>query len=128
MGLTISDVRKQLESKFKASSELFPDFSEIKQVEVVPSGVLVLDIITGVGGYPRGRVTEIWGGFSSGKTSLACMAIAAGQAKARKESKEFVALYLDYEHAFDASYARRLGVELGATLFFTTVHRTFDLV
>lgn len=64
---SISDLRKKLEKKFKDSTELFPDFGVIKKINTVPSGSAIVDAVTCVGGFPRGRVTEIFGGYSSGK-------------------------------------------------------------
>jgi recombination protein RecA len=73
-------------------------------VEVIPSGSLALDLALGVGGYPRGRIVEIYGPESSGKTTLALHAIAEVQRKGG------TAAFIDAEHAFDPAYARGLGV------------------
>ncbi|MDQ6992231.1 MAG: recombinase RecA [Mariprofundus sp.] len=75
-------------------------------VEVVPSGSLALDVALGVGGYPRGRVVEIYGPESSGKTTMALHAIAEAQKMGGK------AAFVDAEHALDPSYAERLGVDV----------------
>jgi recombination protein RecA len=75
-------------------------------VPVIPSGSIGLDLAFGVGGYPRGRVIEIFGPESSGKTTLTLHAIAQVQAQGG------VAAFIDAEHALDATYARRLGVRL----------------
>lgn len=74
--------------------------------DVVPSGSLALDRALGIGGYPRGRITEVFGPESSGKTTLTLHAIAEVQARGG------TAAFIDAEHAFDASYARALGVDL----------------
>ncbi|HEU4406132.1 MAG TPA: recombinase RecA [Polyangiaceae bacterium] len=74
-------------------------------VEVIPSGSLALDLALGVGGYPRGRIVEIYGPESSGKTTLALHAIAEVQRKGG------TAAFIDAEHAFDRAYARGLGVQ-----------------
>lgn len=74
-------------------------------IEVIPTGSLALDIAVGVGGYPRGRVIEIYGPESSGKTTLALHAIA----EAQKEGG--VAAFIDAEHAMDPIYAHHLGVD-----------------
>ncbi len=80
--------------------------SPVVEVEVIPSGSLGLDIALGVGGYPRGRVVEIYGPESSGKTTLALHAIAEAQKKGG------IAAFVDAEHAFDRFYAQNLGVDV----------------
>jgi len=75
-------------------------------IQVIPTGSLSLDIATGVGGFPRGRVIEIFGPESSGKTTLALSAIAQAQMAGG------VAAFIDAEHALDISYAQRLGVKI----------------
>jgi recombination protein RecA len=72
----------------------------------IPTGSLTLDIATGIGGYPRGRVVEIYGPESSGKTTLALNAIAQAQAAGG------IAAFVDAEHALDPSYAEKVGVKL----------------
>ncbi len=79
-------------------------------VSAIPTGSLTLDIATGIGGFPRGRVIEIYGPESSGKTTLALSAIA----QAQKEGG--VAAFIDAEHALDVSYAGKLGVNTGELL------------
>ncbi|MBC7421640.1 MAG: recombinase RecA [Bdellovibrio sp.] len=74
------------------------------EVEVIPSGALSLDIALGIGGYPKGRIIEIFGPESSGKTTLALSAIAQAQKKGG------VVAFIDAEHALDVNYARKLGV------------------
>lgn len=73
-------------------------------ITVVPTGCITLDIATGIGGYPKGRVIEIYGPESSGKTTLALHAISQAQKTGG------ICAFIDAEHALDASYARRLGV------------------
>jgi len=80
--------------------------SVVEDVEVIPSGSLGLDIALGVGGYPRGRVVEIYGPESSGKTTLTLHAIAAAQKNGG------IAAFIDAEHAFDRFYAEKLGVDI----------------
>ena len=80
--------------------------SVIEQVEVISSGSLGLDVALGVGGYPRGRVVEIYGPESSGKTTLTLHAIAECQKAGG------IAAFIDAEHAFDRYYAKSLGVEI----------------
>ena len=77
-----------------------------EEVESIPTGSINLDLALGVGGYPRGRVIEIYGPESSGKTTLTIHAIAEIQKKGG------VAAFIDAEHAFDASYASALGVDI----------------
>ncbi|NDD47121.1 MAG: recombinase RecA, partial [Flavobacteriia bacterium] len=76
----------------------------VEEVEVIPSGSLGLDVALGIGGYPRGRVIEIYGPESSGKTTLTLHAIAEAQKAGG------IAAFIDAEHAFDRFYAEKLGV------------------
>ena len=78
----------------------------VEYVEAIPSGSITLDLALGVGGYPRGRIVEIYGPESSGKTTLAIHAIAEAQKKGG------IAAIIDAEHAFDRFYAEKLGVDL----------------
>ncbi len=78
---------------------------KIKKMDVIPTGAISLDIALGVGGIPKGRIIEIFGPESSGKTTLA-MSILAEAQKAGG-----VAAFIDAEHAFDAEYAKRLGIK-----------------
>ena len=78
----------------------------IEDVQVIPSGSLGLDLALGVGGYPRGRVIEIYGPESSGKTTLALHAMAEAQ------KMGVIAAFIDAEHAFDRFYAANLGVDI----------------
>ena len=80
--------------------------SIVQDVEVIPSGSLGLDIALGVGGYPRGRVIEIYGPESSGKTTLTLHAMAEAQKNGG------IAAFIDAEHAFDRFYAQKLGVDI----------------
>jgi len=77
----------------------------VEDVEVISSGSVTLDIALGVGGYPKGRVIEIYGPESSGKTTLAIHAIAEAQKNGG------IAAFIDAEHAFDQFYAKKLGVD-----------------
>lgn len=79
---------------------------EVVQIEVISSGSIALNVALGVGGYPRGRVIEIYGPESSGKTTLAIHAIAEAQKAGG------VAAFIDAEHAFDRFYAEKLGVNI----------------
>ena len=78
----------------------------VEDVEVIPSGSLGVDLALGVGGYPRGRIIEIFGPESSGKTTLTLHAIAECQKQGG------VAAFIDAEHAFDRFYAEKLGVDI----------------
>ncbi|HLV63151.1 recombinase RecA [Galbibacter sp.] len=80
--------------------------SVVEDVEVIPTGSIGLDIALGVGGYPRGRVIEIYGPESSGKTTLTLHAIAEAQKAGG------IAAFIDAEHAFDRFYAEKLGVDI----------------
>lgn len=80
--------------------------SAVEDIDVIPSGSLGLDVALGVGGYPRGRVVEIYGPESSGKTTLSLHAIAEAQKKGG------IAAFIDAEHAFDRVYAEKLGVDI----------------
>lgn len=78
----------------------------VEDIEVIPSGSISLDVALGVGGYPKGRIVEIYGPESSGKTTLAIHAIAEAQKQGG------IAAFIDAEHAFDRFYAEKLGVDV----------------
>src|SRR2546425_2226345 len=78
----------------------------LEEIAVIPTGALSLDVALGVGGLPRGRVTEIYGPESSGKTTLALHVIAEAQRLGG------IAAFIDAEHALDANYSRKLGVDV----------------
>jgi recombination protein RecA len=78
----------------------------VEDVEVIPTGSIGLDVALGIGGYPKGRIVEIYGPESSGKTTLAIHAIAEAQKKGG------IAAMIDAEHAFDRFYAAKLGVDI----------------
>ena len=80
--------------------------SPVEKVEVIPTGSITLDLALGVNGYPKGRVIEIYGPESSGKTTLAIHAIAEVQKQGG------IAAFIDAEHAFDQFYAKKLGVDV----------------
>lgn len=80
--------------------------SQVVEAEVISSGSVTLDAALGIGGYPRGRVVEIFGPESSGKTTLTIHAIAEAQKKGG------IAAFIDAEHAFDKAYAQKLGVNV----------------
>jgi recombination protein RecA len=97
----------QIEKNFGKGSIMRLGADEIAEgVQVIPTGSLTLDIATGIGGFPRGRVVEIFGPESSGKTTLALNAIAQAQKSGGS------AAFIDAEHALDISYAQKLGVKI----------------
>jgi recombination protein RecA len=107
LGAAVSAIEKQFG---KGSIMRLGEEGEAPKVAVIPSGSIGLDLALGVGGYPRGRVIEIFGPESSGKTTLALHAIAEVQRAGG------VAAFIDAEHALDVSYARKLGVNLADLL------------
>ncbi len=97
----------QLEKNFGKGTVMRLGTADIADgIQVIPTGSLTLDIATGIGGFPRGRVVEIFGPESSGKTTLALNAIAQAQKLGG------IAAFIDAEHALDINYASRLGVKL----------------
>jgi recombination protein RecA len=107
LGQAMAGIEKQFG---KGSIMRLGDGGEPAPVSVVPSGSIALDLALGVGGLPRGRVVEIYGPESSGKTTLALHAIAEVQKTGG------VAAFVDAEHALDVTYARKLGVNLADLL------------
>src|SRR4026209_2425772 len=103
LGLAISQIEKQLG---KGSIMRMGAESPRVRVAALPPGALHLDAATGIGGVPRGRITEIYGPESSGKTTL-CLHLVANV-----QRNGGVAAYVDAEHALDIDYARRLGVNI----------------
>lgn len=96
----------QIEKRYGKGSLMTLSSEGIKSVEAIPTGSLSLDIATGIGGIPKGRVIEIYGPESSGKTTLTLHIIAEAQKKGGK------AVFIDAEHAFDPKYAKAIGVNL----------------
>jgi len=101
---------KQIEKQFGKGSIMRLGEQTDRAVFTIPSGSLALDIALGVGGYPRGRVIEIYGPESSGKTTVALHAIAEVQARGGQ------AAFIDAEHALDPVYAQKLGVNIDELL------------
>ena len=95
-----------IEKNFGKGSIMKMGDEKIEDVEVIPSGSISLDAALGVGGYPKGRIIEIYGPESSGKTTLAIHAIAECQKQGG------IAAFIDAEHAFDRFYAQKLGVDV----------------
>jgi recombination protein RecA len=96
----------QIDKQFGKGSAMKFGAKPITDIEVIPSGSLALDIALGVGGYPRGRIVEIYGPESSGKTTLTLHAIAEAQ------KAGLSCAFVDAEHAFDPAYAKNLGINL----------------
>lgn len=96
----------QIDKQFGKGSVMTLGQKAVMDVEVIPSGSLALDAALGVGGYPRGRIVEIYGPESSGKTTLTLHAIAEAQKAGLN------CAFVDAEHAFDPSYAKNLGINL----------------
>ncbi len=105
--VALGNALAQIERQFgKGSIMKMGDFAERMQMEVIPTGSIALDLALGVGGVPRGRVVEIYGPESSGKTTLALHIIAEAQKLGG------TAAFVDVEHALDPTYANGLGVDL----------------
>ena len=96
----------KIEKDFGKGSIMKLGNENVEQVDVIPTGSIGLNAALGVGGYPRGRIIEIFGPESSGKTTLAIHAIAEAQKAGR------IAAFIDAEHAFDRFYAKKLGVDI----------------
>ena len=96
----------KIEKRFGKGSIMKMGEEVVEQVEVIPTGSIALNAALGVGGYPRGRIIEIYGPESSGKTTLAIHAIAEAQKAGG------IAAFIDAEHAFDRFYAAKLGVDV----------------
>ncbi|WP_455930766.1 recombinase RecA [Priestia aryabhattai] len=101
---------KQIEKQFGKGSIMKLGEQTEKRISTIPSGSLALDIALGVGGYPRGRVVEVYGPESSGKTTVALHAIAEVQQQGGQ------AAFIDAEHALDPVYAQKLGVNIDELL------------
>jgi recombination protein RecA len=101
----IKTAMSQIDRQFGKGSIMKLGGREIESVPVIRTGSLALDKALGVGGYPRGRVIEIYGPESSGKTTLALHAVAQAQKNGG------IAAFIDAEHALDVAYAKRLGVD-----------------
>lgn len=97
---------QQIDKQFGKGSAMKFSQRPVENIKSIPSGSLTLDEALGVGGYPRGRIIEIYGPESSGKTTLTLHAIAEAQ------KQDLTCAFIDAEHAFDPSYAKNLGVNL----------------
>lgn len=101
---------QQIEKQFGKGSVMKLGENTDRRISTIPSGSLALDIALGVGGYPRGRIIEVYGPESSGKTTVALHAIAEVQAQGG------TAAFIDAEHALDPVYAQKLGVDIDQLL------------
>ncbi|HSW50726.1 MAG TPA: ATPase domain-containing protein [Bryobacteraceae bacterium] len=102
----IDQALAQMEKQFGKGAVLRIGSRAIVPVDVIPSGSISLDAALGVGGFPRGRVVEVFGPESSGKTTVALQVIAEAQKQGG------AAVFIDAEHALDPVYARKLGVDV----------------
>jgi len=103
---SIAEAIRAIHKQFGSGSIMRLDGSEVQAVDVIPTGSIALDVALGCGGLPRGRIIEIYGPESSGKTTLSLHAIAEAQRAGG------VCAFIDAEHALDTEYARRLGIDL----------------
>lgn len=100
----LDDAIRQIERQFGKGSIMKLGADQVVNIDVIPTGSLALDLALGVGGFPKGRVIEIYGPESSGKTTLALHTIVQSQMRGG------TAAFIDAEHSLDPSYAKRLGV------------------
>ena len=106
----LSAVMDKIEKDFGKGAIMKMSSKKVDEVPVIPSGSITIAQALGIGGYPKGRVIEIFGPESSGKTTLAIHAIAEAQKAGG------IAAFIDAEHAFDSAYARKLGVDIDELL------------
>lgn len=104
-GNSITETIKAIQDKFGKESVMMLDQATTMDVECIPTGSFGLDVALGIGGYPKGRVIEIYGPESSGKTTLALHAVAEAQKTGG------ICAYIDQEHALDPLYAKSIGVD-----------------
>ena len=102
----LQEALKQIEKTYGKGSVMKLNDEALEEIEVIPTGSISLDVALGVGGYPKGRIIEIFGPESSGKTTFALHAIAEAQKKGG------YAAFIDAEHALDPTYAKALGVDI----------------
>jgi recombination protein RecA len=107
---SLQNTLERLEKQYGKGIVMRMSDERIEGVEALPTGSLGLDIALGIGGFPKGRVIEIYGPESSGKTTLSMHAIAEAQKRGG------TAAFIDAEHAFDKSYAERLGIDINNLL------------
>jgi len=107
----LQDVMNKIEKDFGKGAVMKYGDGPIQQIEAISTGSITLDTALGIGGLPRGRIIEIFGPESSGKTTLTLHAIAEAQ------KKGLICAFIDAEHAFDPNYAKKLGVSVGDLIF-----------
>ena len=107
---TLEQVLLDIEKQFGKGSVMKLGDNEHREIDVIPSGSISLDVALGIGGYPKGRIIEIYGPESSGKTTFALHAIAEAQKKGGR------AAFIDAEHSLDPQYASKLGVNISELL------------
>lgn len=103
---SLKTILEKMDKTYGKGAVMIMGEREVEHVDVIPTGSLGLDLALGVGGYPRGRIVEIYGPESSGKTTLTLHAIAEAQKAGG------IAAFIDAEHAFDRFYAEKLGVDV----------------
>ncbi len=103
---SLKTILEKMDKTYGKGAVMIMGEREVEPVDVIPTGSLGLDLALGVGGYPRGRIVEIYGPESSGKTTLTLHAIAEAQKAGG------IAAFIDAEHAFDRFYAEKLGVDV----------------
>ena len=109
-GKALDTALAQIERQFGKGSVMKMGEKAHEPIEVIPTGSIALDVALGIGGLPRGRIIEIYGPESSGKTTVALHAIANAQAAGG------ICAFIDAEHALDPEYAKKLGVDIDALL------------
>ncbi len=107
---TLDQVLQDIEKQFGKGSVMKLGDNEKREIDVIPSGSISLDLALGIGGYPKGRIIEIYGPESSGKTTFALHAIAEAQKKGGR------CAFIDAENALDPQYAKNLGVNIDELL------------
>ncbi len=107
---TLDQVLQDIEKQFGKGSVMKLGSNEFRQIDVIPSGSIALDMILGIGGYPKGRIIEIYGPESSGKTTFALHAIAEAQKLGGRVA------FIDAENSLDPQYAQKLGVNIDELL------------
>ena len=107
---TLDQVLQDIEKQFGKGSVMKLGSNEVRQIDVIPSGSIALDMILGISGYPKGRIIEIYGPESSGKTTFALHAIAEAQKLGGRVA------FIDAENSLDPQYAQKLGVNIDELL------------
>jgi len=107
---TLDQVLQDIEKQFGKGSVMKLGDNEVRKIDVIPSGSIALDVALGIGGYPKGRIIEIYGPESSGKTTFALHAIAEAQKLGGRVA------FIDAENSLDPQYAKKLGVNIDELL------------